>query len=602
MARAIRSKQAAAAALIYRVRALDCHAHLLAVTLEIARPSANQVVSLPVWIAGSYLVREFAKHLQHLHAQQGGAPAACTQLDKTSWRVHCRPDEPLILCYEIYAFDNSVRSAWLDGHYGFFNGTSVCLRVDGQHDAPHQLTLAPSDWPRGWRLATALMPGAVNPAGWGDYLAANYDELADSPVQMGNFWSRDFSAGGVPHRFVVTGAPASFDGARLLADAQTICQAEIAFWHGSAGSRRRRLAPHDRYVFLLNAVHHGYGGLEHRHSTALLCQRADLPQLGAGKSTSASDGYATLLGLISHEYFHTWCVKRLRPAEFTHYDYARENYTELLWFFEGFTSYYDDLLLRRAGLISDERYLQLLGKTINAVRQTPGRRTQSVAQASWDAWTKYYRPDENTVNATVSYYALGSLVALCLDLSLRQRAGQTLDDVMRALWQRCAGGPMTEADVLAVVAELSSASLSRQLTQWVHGTGDLPLAALLKKQGVSWLESPAALTDQLGLRVTESDRLRIKGVLRGSAAERAGLAAGDEWLGVEVGRGQALQAWRLNKLDDLPLYAGRARRCTAWVARDQRLLRLPLAWSATVMQVKLGVHDGPSVKRWLDAS
>jgi predicted metalloprotease with PDZ domain len=226
-----------------------------------------------------------------------------------------------------------------------------------------------------------------------------------------------------------------FDGKRLLADTQKICETAIRFWHGEGKP------PFKSYVFMLNAVatDDGYGGLEHRNSTALICGRRDLPRLGEAR---ASEGYTTLLGLISHEYFHTWNVKRLRPAEFARYDYAQENYTELLWFFEGFTSYYDDLLLRRAGLI-DDALPQAAQQNHQPGAANTGPSVQTVAQASFDAWVKYYRQDENTPNATVSYYTKGSLVALCLDLTLRAEGKATLDDVMRALWKRCAGGPMT---------------------------------------------------------------------------------------------------------------------------------------------------------------
>ena len=202
---------------------------------------------------------------------------------------------------------------------------------------------------------------------------------------------------------------------------------------------------------MLNVVDDNYGGLEHRASTALICGRRDLPRLG---ETRTPEGYTTLLGLICHEYFHTWNVKRLRPAELARYDYTQENYTELLWFFEGFTSYYDDLLLRRADLIDDAAYLRLLNKALNQVLQAPGRLVQSVAEASFDAWVKYYRQDENTANATISYYTKGSLVALCFDLTLRAQ-GQSLDQALRAVWQRCSGGPMSEADFAQVLNEVS---------------------------------------------------------------------------------------------------------------------------------------------------
>ena len=205
------------------------------------------------------------------------------------------------------------------------------------------------------------------------------------------------------HEFVVAGALPEFDGERLLADAKRICEAQIRFWHGDEEAAVRALRVHAQ------RVEDGHGGLEHRASTALISPRRDMPQLG---KRDTSDGYVTLLGLISHEYFHTWNVKRLRPAEFARYDYTQENYTELLWFFEGFTSYYDDLFLLRAGLIDAPRYLKLVARAVNGVRQSPGQHVQSVAQASFDAWVKYYRGDENTPNATVSYYTKGSLVAL----------------------------------------------------------------------------------------------------------------------------------------------------------------------------------------------
>ena len=279
----------------------------------------------------------------------------------------------------------------------------------------------------------------------------------DCPFELGDFWQGQFKAAGVPHRLVVAGAPASFDSARLLEDTRAICEAEIRFWHGAGKP------PHKSYVFMLNVVDDNYGGLEHRNSTALICGRRDLPRLGDAKTP---EGYTTLLGLISHEYFHTWNVKRLRPAEFGRYHYDAEQYTRLLWFFEGFTSYYDDLLLRRAGLLDNAGYVKLLNKGINQLLQTPGRQVQSVADASLDAWVKYYRQDENTANATVSYYGKGALVALCLDLTLRREGRTNLDDVMRALWHRCAAGPMSEGDVAAVLAELGGRSFAPELADW----------------------------------------------------------------------------------------------------------------------------------------
>jgi len=595
----------ATAALHYRVQVQDLHAHLFTVTLTIAQPAGLQRVSLPVWIPGSYLVREFSKNLQKLNAHQGRKALEPTQIDKCTWDIACQPDQPLTLSYEVYAFDPSVRTAWLDAQRGFFNGTSLFLQVAGQTQAPHTLELLSKNTPAGWLVATGLPVLKTSKAGFGTYQASDYDELVDCPVEMGLFWQGSFVACGIPHRFVVAGAPPSFDGERLLADTKAICETEIRFWHGA---RTAHKTPHKSYLFMLNAVDDGYGGLEHRNATALICTRKDLPRLSNPALSPApavdlkpkrSEGYITLLGLISHEYFHTWNFKKLRPAEFASYDYSAENYTQLLWFFEGFTSYYDDLLLHRAGLIDDATYLKLLNKGINQVLQTPGRALQSVAQASFDAWVKYYRQDENTPNATVSYYTKGSLVALTLDLTLRAEGKTTLDAVMRALWQRTQGGPMTEADLCSVLAECAGRSFAKDIKRWVHGTADLPIKALLEAQGLAVLEEPAQIAQRLGLRVTEGSSIHIKVVLRGGAAERAGFAAGDEWLGLQVGTGKSATQWRLGRLDELPLYAGTATKVGAWVARDKKLLTLSLTLPKGVTTWRLLGRDSQRLGRWL---
>jgi predicted metalloprotease with PDZ domain len=584
------------ASLHYQVEAADLHAHLFHVTLSIDQPAAQQRVSLPVWIPGSYLVREFSKNLQRLTARQESRAVAVKQLDKCNWQIECVPSSPLVLSYEVYAFDNSVRTAMLDTQRGFFNGTSLCLKVHGHESSVHSLELMAGKAIGHWEAATALAAHKVGKRGFGTYLAVDYDELVDCPVEMGTFWSAEFKAGGVPHRLVVAGASEAFDSARLLADVHRICEAEVRFWHAHAGAggRAGKRPPFKDYLFMLNAVDDGYGGLEHRSSTALIASRRDLPRLGDART---SDGYVTLLGLISHEYFHTWNVKHLRPAEFTHYDYGGENYTQLLWFFEGFTSYYDDLLLRRAGVIDDATYIKLLTKTINQVLQTPGREVQAVAQASFDAWVKYYRQDENTANATVSYYTKGALVALCFDLTLRAEGVTNLDEVMRALWQRCKAGPMTEADFAAVLKELGGRAFTREIAAWIHGTRELPLEELLRPHGVVVLEEPAQLQQQLGLRLSETSGIQIKTVLRGGAAEQAGLAANDEWLGVEV----AGAGWRMTKLDDLLLYAGNHKKVTVLVARDRRLLRLELNLPASVTTWRLVLRDAARAQPWLAA-
>jgi predicted metalloprotease with PDZ domain len=600
-----RRTPAGAVALAYRVEMADLHAHLFRVTLRIGKPQPTQRVSLPVWIPGSYLVREFSRNLQHLQAKQGRKAAALTQVDKCTWDVTCDPRRPLEFTYQVYALDNSVRSAWLDPARGFFNGTSLFLRVHGQEALPHGLELVGHRNCRSWQVATGLEGVKTDTRGFGHYLARDYDTLVDCPVEMGTFWSGGFTLHGVAHRLVVAGATALFDGNKLLADTRRICEAALRLWHAAPGTARlAQRPPHKTYLFMLNAVDDGYGGLEHRNSTALICARKDLPRLHDTASSLTAprqqEGYNTLLGLISHEYFHTWNIKRLRPAEFTSYDYAHENYTGLLWFFEGFTSYYDDLLLRRAGLLDDAAYLRSLTKTLNQVLQTPGRLVQSVAQASFDAWVKYYRQDENTPNATVSYYSKGAAVALCLDLGLRSHGLTTLDAAMRALWLRTRGGPMSEPDLYAVLQELSGRSWAGEIAAWVHGTAELPLQAALEAHGVKVIDEPAQMAQALGIRVSESGGgIQIKAVLRGGAAEQAGFASGDEWLGIECSAAGKRSAWRLLRLDELAQYVAPGSAVTALVARDRRLLQLSLLVPKAATTWRLAVRDSQQLGHWL---
>jgi predicted metalloprotease with PDZ domain len=294
-----------------------------------------------------------------------------------------------------------------------------------------------------------------------------------------------------------------------------------------------------------------------------------------------------LLGLISHEYFHAWNVKRLKPREFASFDYARENHTQLLWFFEGFTSYYDDLLLLRAGLIDAPTYLGLLLKTVNGVRATPGRAVHSLADASFEAWTKYYRTDENTPNITVSYYAKGALVGLALDLSLRN-AGSSLDALMRELWRTSAGGPIDERDILAAVQAAATPALARELARWVHGTEELPLARLFESAAIAVSEEPTPLAAMLGLRLSEGpvSGVQVKTVLAGSAAARAGVSAGDELLAVD--------GWRIRRLDDVLQWTARGRAFELLLVRERRLRTVmlePDSRSPLARQWRLALND-----------
>jgi predicted metalloprotease with PDZ domain len=550
----------------YQVDVGATRRHTFALELRIDEPAAEQRLSLPVWIPGSYLVREFARHLSALSAAQGDVPVPVEQLDKATWLVRAAPGKALVVRYQVHAFDTSVRAAFLDSARGFFNGTGVCLRVEGQESAPHLLAL--TGLPAGWEVATTLAPRPGDASGR-EFAAADYDTLVDHPVELGRFWRGRFVAAGVAHEFVVAGALPDFDGERLLADSQRLCEAEISFWHGTGP------APFARYLFMLNALEDGRGGLEHRSSTALVAARRDLPRRADADAKAAKpdtgDGYVAVLGLIAHEYFHAWNVKRLKPREFATFDYAGENYTRLLWFFEGFTSYYDDLFVLRAGLIDAPRYLKLLATTISSVQASPGRFVQSVADASFDAWVKYYRADENTPNATISYYAKGSLVALAFDLTLRGEGKGSLDDVMRLLWQQSSGGPIDEADIGAALESVGGRSFAREIAAWVHGTDELPLPALLQRFGVEVEAQPATLAQRLGIRVNESalTGVKVTHVLRAGAGERAGLAPGDELIGID--------GWRLRRLDDAARVLPQEGTTTLLVGRDQRVLSVPVA-------------------------
>ena len=530
------NRAAAGEPISYRIAAADPHAHLFEVTLRVGEPDADgQRLALPAWIPGSYMIREFARHIVSISARCGTRPVRISKIDKHTWLAEAVA-EPLIVEYTVYAWDLSVRAAHLDATHGFLNASSVCLRVIGQEARPCTVDLVapPASIGRDWRVATTLPEDGAKRHGFGRYRAADYDALIDHPIEMGRFAIASFEAGGAEHEIAVTGR-SDVDLERLTRDLAPLCAAQAALFEPIT-----QRAPFDRYLFLTTAVGEGYGGLEHRDSTALLCGRSDLPFAGM---RNQSEGYRGFLGLASHEYFHAWHVKRIKPAAFVRYDLDQEVYTRLLWIFEGFTSYYDDLMLVRSGLISQDDYLTLLARTISGVLRGPGRQVQSVAESSFDAWVKYYRQDENSPNSVVSYYAKGALVALAIDLAVRARTnGQaSLDDAMRLLWQRYGtgfyssqGGPgpaqsgLAEDGFAAVLREATGVSLGAALNRWVEGTDDLPLAKLLAPLGVTLKLAAPDLSPSLGVRLaTRSGDLAIASAYSGGAAQRAGMSAGD---------------------------------------------------------------------------
>jgi predicted metalloprotease with PDZ domain len=491
---------------------------------------------MPAWIPGSYMIRDYAKHVVSIRAESDGCAVNLRKLSKSSWQADA-VNRPITVVVEIYGYDQSVRGAHLDTTHAYFNGSCVFLSVAGQEDRRCVLAIRPPEAPVGkdWRVATSMRREGAEPYGFGDYVADDYAELIDHPVEIGQLSIGEFNVNGIPHAIAIRGQ-SRIDIARVCHDLQTVCEQQMSLLG----------APEDldRYLFLLDAPGSGYGGLEHRWSSSLVCDRDKLP---LRSDTDISDGYRTFLGLVSHEYFHLWNIKRMKPAVFTPYDLSSEVHTGLLWVFEGITSYYDDLALVRSGLISPESYLELLGQTITRVLRGAGRLRQSVEESSFDAWTKFYKQDANASNAIVSYYAKGALIALSLDLKLRQETHgkTTLDDVMQVCWERWgqSGIGMPEDGLEAVCEEVSGLDLTDFFDASVRGTGELPLKKLLGYCGIKYQLRQAIGSDDkggkpgnksdtpgpwLGASLIQRDGRSVFAVVYNDGpAERAGVAPGD---------------------------------------------------------------------------
>lgn len=550
----------------YTIQPENPAAHLFRISLTLDVNQLQSAVAatdwpltlrLPDWIPGSYMIRDFARNIVEIDATLGARPASVSKLDKSAWQVEPgpTPENPaadtgsLVVTYLVYAWELSVRACHLDEQHGFFNGTSVFLSVAGceQQNCTVDILRPQGSAFDEWRLATAMQSRNTDKDGFGTYEVADYDELIDHPVEMGTFERLEFSACGVPHEVILTGSYRT-DNEAIKSDLRRICEAQIKFFGEPA--------PMSRFLFFVMVVGNGYGGLEHRASTSLLVSRDDLPApTTAAKNLPRDDKrYIDFLGLCSHEYFHCWNVKRIKPAVFVPYQLDRETYTELLWAFEGITSYYDDLFLVRTGLISQSKYLQKLGETVTRVYRGSGRLRQSVAESSFDAWTRFYKQDENAPNAIVSYYAKGSLVAFCLDMLIRQRSDDrfSLNDLMLRLWADWQADPcgVTEADFESVTEELCGGSCADFFASAVFGREDLDLQSACDVAGLSlhWraLESAKDKGGKAGAKgvaatelpekepldagmtvIPEPQGLQVKVVFDDGAAQRSGLAAGD---------------------------------------------------------------------------
>jgi predicted metalloprotease with PDZ domain len=519
----------------------DLDRHLFEIECRIEAPAADQYFSLPAWIPGSYLLRDFARHVVGVGATSRGRSLPVEKVASGRWL--CRGAEgDLLLTTTVYALDQSVRGAYLDRRRGYFNGPCVFVLPEGRDAESIELTIEPPRAPacEDWRVATALTPVNVDERRFGLYRAADYDELLDHPVEISDFESVEFEAAGVPHHLVIAGRFES-DLERIAADLRQVCEAQIDFFG--------RPAPFDRYWFLGLAVGDGYGGLEHRASTSLIFSRDDLPKPG---ETGVPRDYQRFLGLASHEYFHTWHVKRSKPAAFMPYRLDRRNYTRLLWVFEGITSYYQEVMLLRSGVVGASVFLQRIGELLTRVYRTPGRFKQSLADSSFDAWDVLYKPEANHPNTSISYYTKGALVALALDLTLRRdtRGEVALDDLMRELWRRygAQGIGLPEDGFEALAVELGGTELKDFFARAIRGTDDLPLQELfaefaikLEFRGTSGPDDKGGTPrgpngELLALGCAYRDRdsgLELTAVYDGGPAQRAGLNPGDVLLAVD---------------------------------------------------------------------
>ncbi|KUG38593.1 MULTISPECIES: M61 family metallopeptidase [Acinetobacter] len=504
----------------YQIEFDDYRQHLIHVTLRfVADPT--QVLSLPTWIPGSYLIREFSKHIESVRAyDEEGRLLEIQKFEKNKWRLFNTDHELITVEYDVYAYDLSVRGAYVDQTRLYVNPACACLGLEGQEDKAVEVELFLPDELKHFQLATGMASKSLV-KGRFTLKAKNYAELIDAPFELAEQTRFGFEANGIPHEFVVSGKHA-MNAARMQQDIEKICATEISMF-GSA--------PFSNYTFMTMATANSYGGLEHPNSTSLISPREDLPK--ANEPEEPSEDYQRFLGLCSHEYFHSWLVKFIRPENFVNYDLNKEGYTSLLWIFEGFTSYYDDLILLRSGVISQASYIKLLKTQIDRYLQNPGRLVQSVSESSFDAWVKFYRQDENSNNAGTSYYNKGCLVALCLDLGLRLR-GSSLDALMRKLYENAQKGiQVHERTIVELCNELTGDNWIEQINHLINTTDELPLDQLFPEFGLSYsLKNDKSLP--LGLKLVDKpEGVLVQSARRDGAAAQAGLSAHDVIIAID---------------------------------------------------------------------
>lgn len=489
--------------------------HLLEVRMRIrwsAMP-AQLELKMPVWTPGSYLVREYARHVQDFEAKSGPTDLAWQKTSKNTWQVETKGAREIVASYRVYSNELTVRTNELNDEHAFWNNTALLMFPKGQLSAPSTVTVEPYST---WKVATGLpaVPGAAN-----TFRAENFDVLYDSPFEVGNFKEISFTVQGKPHRFVVDGE-GNYDLDRIVADTTKIIEESYKIFGE---------LPYENYLFILNL--RGGGGLEHLNSTALQFDRFGF------KPDSRYHGF---LGLVAHEFFHLWNVKRIRPDALGPFDYENENYTKLLWVAEGGTEYYSNLLLRRAGLISAEEYLDGRASGIKQLQERPGRLAQSLEESSFDAWIKYYRQDENSINNQISYYDKGEIVNFLLDIVIRtsSNGARSLDDVMRALYNDFykRGRNYTPQDFQRAAETAAGRSLDDFFARYVRGTAELNYNAVLEPIGLRLVAADAYRgRAYLGADLAEDagGRLTVRALAAGTPAYEQGLNTGDQIVAVE---------------------------------------------------------------------
>ncbi|WP_421131440.1 M61 family metallopeptidase [Alteromonas sp. A079] len=518
----------------YTLHIADWRKHQFTVSLSI--PSHEQqtlTLTMPSWIPGSYMVRDFARNVITLEAQQteNGSSVPVRKTDKQTWEVST-DGVATTVHYTVYANDLSVRSAFINHEYAFINGTCAFLSVEEYEHADYRLTIGKPSMP--WKLNTTLPFNRESDNDWA-FSAVKYEELIDHPIYIGIADLYSFDVDGVSFDLLFSGSN-NIDLERIANDLKPICKHHMRLF----GEPQ----PVEKYLFMTLLAVSGFGGLEHRASTALLFTRLDLPMVGDDKSFK-SESYITFLSLCSHELFHTWHVKRIKPHVLVNPNLASETYTNQLWIYEGFTSFYDDVTLARVGLITPQQYTDIIAKTMTRLLQNEGRLKQSVAESSFDAWTKFYKQDASAVNNIVSYYAKGGIIALGLDLMLRKQSNNAvnLDDLMVLLWEHY--GKEIKGTPDDVIQTLCMAhfqiDVSDYLNDVVYGTQDVSLSDDLPLIGLSMhtraktnaddkggATSSSVVKKQLGATLKPvAQGLSVIQVFDGLAAMNAGILLND---------------------------------------------------------------------------